>query len=121
MKHFVVTRLLLLTVLITGLSSSCSKDADKLVGLEISGTISLNGTYMLDETHTKGPKFVHTEESSKRLITYMDEDTEMWGLMSQNYLVYKVPVDGEIPPNEQWECGLGVDKDKFRCVPLFGN
>ncbi|GEM_PF-5805996 len=100
--------------------TSCSTEADRVIGVEISGTFTLNGTYMKDENHTKGPKFVNIEDSSKRLITYMDGETEMWGLMRQNYLVYKIATDGEIPPEEQWECGVGVDKDKFRCISIFG-
>lgn len=94
---------------------SCSKDDVEVIGVEISGTSSLNGTYMLDKAHTKGPKYVNVSDSSKRLITYNDEGTEMWGLMSANYLLYKIEVDGTYPPKSDWECGVGVDKDAFKC------
>lgn len=95
--------------------TSCSKDNIEVVGVEISGTSSLNGTYMLDKTYTKGPKYVNISDNTKRLITYDDEGIEMWGLMSSNYLLYKIEVNGEYPPNADWQCGIGADKDAFNC------
>ncbi|WP_406683293.1 hypothetical protein N1F78_11430 [Seonamhaeicola sp. MEBiC1930] len=95
--------------------TSCSKDNIEIVGVEISGTYSLNGTYMLDKTYTKGPKYVNTLDESKRLITYNDEGTEMWGLMYTNILYYKIEANGEYPPKSDWECGIGADKDAFKC------
>lgn len=100
---------------------SCTNEPDRVIALEISGTSSLNGTYTIDETHTKGPKYVNDEDSSKRLITYNDDGVEMWGLMNKNYLVYKIEKEGGVPPERDWECGVGVDKDKFRCFPIYGN
>ena len=97
---------------------SCSKDSE-VIGIEISGTSSLNGTYMLDKSYTKGPKYVNTEDTAKRLITYDDKETNMWGLMNRNYLVYKIEKNGEIPPESGWECGVGVDKDKFKCILIY--
>ncbi|TYA92105.1 hypothetical protein [Seonamhaeicola marinus] len=101
------------------LLASCSKDSIDVIGVEISGTSTLNGTYMLDKSHTKGPKYVNVNNTSKRLITYMDDGTEMWGLMDANYLLYKKEVDGQYPPESDWECGVGVDKDKFKCKLLL--
>jgi hypothetical protein len=95
--------------------ASCSKDNIEVIGVEISGTSTLNGTYMLDKAHKKGPKYVNVSDASKRLITYNDEGTEMWGLMSSNYLLYKIEVNGEYPPEANWDCGIGVDKDAFKC------
>ncbi|MBC3759160.1 hypothetical protein H7U19_12135 [Hyunsoonleella sp. SJ7] len=57
--------------------TACSTEADRIIGVEISGTITLNGTYMKDDNHTEGPKFVNIEDSSKRLITYTDKEIEM--------------------------------------------
>ncbi len=119
MKKLAKKTKLITLVLVSLFLTACSNDSDRIIGVEISGTSTLNGTYMLDESHTKGPKFVNVEDSSKRLITYMDDGTEMWGLMRQNYLVYKIEMNGDIPPEQQWECGVGVDKDKFRCFPIF--
>ncbi len=96
--------------------TSCSKDEIEVIGLEISGTNSLNGIYMLDKANTKGLKYVNADDNTERIITYLaDNGKDMWGLMKNNILYYKIEQNGVYPPESDWECGIGVDKDKFKC------
>ncbi|WP_136479885.1 hypothetical protein [Cognatitamlana onchidii] len=122
MKTFSFKYYLLLFTLI-GSILSCDKDEPQVIGVEVSGTSSLNGTYMIDQNYTKGTRFINKENDTERIKTYTSEEgVDMWGLMRRNVLYYKIERDGSnIPPESQWECGIGVDKDKFKCLPIFGS
>ena len=102
--------------------TSCSSNSEEIVGLDVSGT-SFNGKYMLDKTYTKGVKYIHESDETKRIITYdiAKEGLKMWGLMVGNTLYYKIEQNGAYPPESQWDCGIGIDKDKFKIAYIYND
>lgn len=104
--------------LISGFAS-CDKNTEPIViGVEVSGS-SFDGSYIRDLEHTKGIKFVNDVDATERIITYETEGVAMWGLMKGNTLYYKIEGNKDVPPESQWDCGIGVDKDKFKCTPIY--
>lgn len=99
--------------------TSCSKDEIEVIGVEISGTSSLNGTYMLDKTYSKGIKYVNIDDETKRLKTTLVDNKNMWILLKNNVFYYRIEQNGQYPPESGWECGIGVDKDKFNCKLIY--
>ncbi|MCP4178280.1 MAG: hypothetical protein GY756_10980 [bacterium] len=103
---------------------SCKKDKENLlpIGFEVSGS-SFDGIYKQDATYTKGIKYVNQADDSEYIKDYTDDDVEMWGLhkvySKSIYLYYKIEKDGIYPPESGWRCGVGVDKPKFKCTPIY--
>ncbi len=95
--------------------TSCSKDEIQVIGVEITGTSTLNGSYMLDKTYDKGTKYVNLSNNSQYLKTAFIDNKDMWILMRGNVYYYKIEQNGAYPPKSGWECGFDVDKDKFKC------
>lgn len=117
-KATVIMHCFILTLAI-GLTTSCSSDSEELIGVEVSGS-SFDGTYLLELNYTKSKKFVNKSDESERIIEYSnDDDKAMWGLMKGNTLYYKIEQNGSTPPKSQWDCGVGVHKDKFRVMPIY--
>ncbi len=79
MKKLASTNIILLLVCANLTMLSCTQEEERVIGLEVSGSIA-DGTYMLDEMHAKGPKYVNKTNSTERIITYNDEGTAMWGV-----------------------------------------
>ena len=95
--------------------TSCSKDTIEIIGVEVSGTYSLNGKYMHDKTFTKGTQYVSVTDETLRLKTAIIDNKDMWILIRGNVYYYKIVKDGAYPPQSGWECGYDVDKEDFKC------
>ncbi len=113
MKRSALVMHCLTLILTIGLFSSCN-DEIEVIGVEVSGS-SFDGIYLLDKTYTKGTKYVNQSDGTERIKTVFWEDKNQWVLMKNNVVYYKIEQDGPYPPDSQWECGIGADKDKFKC------
>lgn len=106
-----------------GILMSCSEDGVDPVptSFEVSGS-SFDGIYELDESHTKGVKYVNRDSDSEYIKTYTSKGVEMWGLHKVNfdatYLYYKIEKAGPYPPESGWICSIGPQKP-IRVVAIY--
>lgn len=99
--------------------TSCSKDDIEVIGVEVTGTYSLNGKYMLDDSFKKGTQYVNVNDETLRLKTATIDNKDMWIVIKGNVYYYKIEKNGAYPPESGWVCGYDVGKEKFKCTLLL--
>ncbi len=107
-------------ILFSALIGSCEKEPQaEIIGVEVSES-SFDGRYLMDGTFTKGTRFANYVDDTERIKTVVMEGKNMWVPMKGSTLYYKIEQNGAYLSESQWECGIGVDKNAFRCMPIFG-
>ena len=123
MKRLNLLKFLVVLTLTSGILLSCSEDGVDPVptSFEVSGS-SFDEIYVLDESYTKGVKYVNQDSDSEYIKTYNSKGVEMWGLhkvhSGDTYLYYIIEKAGPYPPESGWTCSIGPQKP-IRVVAMY--